>query len=58
MKEKQIFDVIFVIGIMVALIGATFMWFGIALLPMRISIVIIGISLIPLSNHISKSKNI
>jgi len=58
MKEKQIFDITFVIGILIALIGAILMWFGIAPLPMRITVIIIGISLISLSNPISKSKNI
>jgi hypothetical protein len=58
MKEKQIFGVLFVIGILIALIGATLMWFGIFPVPLRITIVILGISLIALSNPISKSKNI
>jgi len=58
MKEKQIFGVFFVIGISIALIGATLMWFGIAPVPLRITIVILGTSLIALSNPISKSKNI
>ncbi len=30
MKEKQIVGVLFVLGILIALIGATLMWFGIA----------------------------
>ena len=54
MKEKQIFDIIFVIGILIALIGAIIMWFGIAPLPTRITIVIIGISLISLIKPNSK----
>ena len=58
MKEKQIFGILFVIGIFIALIGATLMWFGIAPIPLRITIVIIGISLVTLSNPIAKSKNI
>ena len=48
MKEKQIFGVLFIIGILVALIGATLMWFGIAPVPLRITIVILGTSLIAL----------
>jgi hypothetical protein len=58
MKEKQIFGVLFVIGILIALIGATLMWFGIAPIPLRITIVILGTSLVALSNPIAKSKNI
>ena len=58
MKEKQIVGVLFVIGILIALIGATLMWFGIAPIPLRITIVILGMSLIALSNPIAKSKNI
>jgi hypothetical protein len=58
MKEKQIFGILFVIGILTALIGATLMWFGIAPLPLRITIVILGTSLIALSDPIAKSKNI
>ncbi len=58
MKEKQIFGVLFVIGILTALTGATLMWFGITPVPLRITIVILGTSLIALSNPISKSKNI
>ena len=58
MKEKQIVGVLLVIGILIALIGATLMWFGIAPVSLRITIVILGMSLISLSNPISKSKNI
>ncbi len=58
MEEKQIFGVLFVIGILTALIGATLMWFGIAPISLRITILILGISLISLSNTIVKSKNI
>jgi len=58
MKEKQIFSVLFVIGILIALAGATLMWFGIASVPLRITIVILGTSLVTLSNNIEKSKNI
>jgi hypothetical protein len=58
MKEKQIFCVLFVIGILIALIGATLMWFGIATISLRITIVILGTSLVALSNPIAKSKNI
>jgi hypothetical protein len=58
MKDKQLFGVLFAIGILTALIGATLMWFGIAPVPLRITIVIIGTSLIALSNPIAKSKNI
>jgi len=58
MKEKQIFGVLFAIGILVALTGATLMWFDLASVPLRISIVILGTSLIALSNPIAKSKNI
>ena len=58
MKEKQIVGVLLVIGILIALIGATLMWFGIAPVSLRITIVILGTSLIALSNPIAKSKNI
>ena len=58
MKEKQIFGVFFIIGILIASIGATLMWFGIAPVPFRITIVILGTSLVALSNSIAKSKNI
>jgi len=56
MREKQISDVLLIIGILIALIGATLMWFGIAPVPFRITIVILGIGLIALSNPILKSK--
>jgi len=46
MKEKRISGVLFVIGILIALIGTTLMWFGIASVPLRITIVILGTSLI------------
>jgi hypothetical protein len=58
MKEKQIFGVLFVLGIFIAVIGATLMWFGIAPVSLRITTVILGISLVSLSNTIVKSKNI
>jgi hypothetical protein len=58
MKEKQIVGVLLVIGILIALIGANLMWFGIAPVSLRITIVILGTSLIALSNPIAKSKNI
>ena len=58
MKEKQIFGLLFVIGILIALIAAILMWFGIAPIPLRIIILILGTSLIALSNPVSKSKNI
>jgi len=58
MKEKQIVGVLLVIVILIALNGATLMWFGIAPVPLRITIVILGMSLISLSTPISKSKNI
>ena len=58
MKEKQLIGVLFAIGIFTALIGATLMWFGIAPIPLRITIVILGTSLVALSNPISKSNNI
>ena len=58
MKQKQIFGVLFAIGILVALTGATLMWFGIAPLPLRIAILIVGTSFIALSNSIEKPKNI
>jgi len=54
MKDKQIFVVLFVTGIFIALIGVILMWFGIIPVPLRISIVIFGTSLIALSNLISK----
>jgi len=54
MKEKQIFGLLFVVGVLIALLGATFMWFGIAPLPMRITIVILGTSLVALSDPIAK----
>jgi hypothetical protein len=54
MKEKQIFGLIFVMGICIAVIGATLMWFGIAPVSLRITIVILGTSLVALSNSISK----
>ena len=54
MKQKQIFGVLFVIGILIAIIGATLIWFGIASVPLRITIVILGTSLIALSNPIAK----
>jgi hypothetical protein len=49
--------VLFVIGILVALTGATLMWFGIGPLPLRITIGIVGMSFIALSSPIAKSKN-
>ena len=58
MKEKQIVGVFFAIGILIALIGASLMFFSIAPVPLRITIVILGISLIALSNPFAKSKNI
>jgi len=58
MEEKQIFEILFIIGIMVAILGATLMWFGIAPVPMRITIVILGVSLIALSNPNVKLKKI
>ena len=58
MKEKQIFEILFIIGIMVAILGATLMWFGLAPVPMRITIVILGVSLIALSNPNVKLKKI
>ena len=58
MKEKQIFGVLFVIWILIALIGVTLMWFGIAPISLRITKVILGTSLVALSNPIAKSKNI
>ena len=58
MKEKQIVSVLFLLGILIALIGATLMWFGIAHLSLRITILILGMSLVMLSNPNSKSKNI
>ena len=58
MKEKQIFSVLFVIGILIALLGSTLMWFGVAPIPLRITILILGTGLIALSNTITKSRNI
>jgi hypothetical protein len=58
MEEKQIFEILFIIGIMVAILGVTLMWFGIAPVPMRITIVILGVSLIALSNPNVKLKKI
>jgi len=58
MKEKQIVGLLFVIGFCIALIGATFMWFGIAPVPLRITIIILGTDLVALSNPIAKSINI
>jgi hypothetical protein len=58
MKEKQIFGVLSATGILIVLAGATLMWVGIAPVPLRITIVILGTSLICLSNPIAKSKNI
>ena len=53
--DKDIFSVQI---ILIALIGATLMWFGIAPVTLRITIAILGMSLVSLSNSIAKSKNI
>jgi len=58
MKEKQITGVLLVIGIFIALIGATLMWLEIAPFSLRITMVILGTSLVGLSNPNVKSKNI
>jgi len=58
MKEKQIFGLLFVMGMLIALIGATLMCFGIAPVSLRVTIVILGTGLIASSNAISRSKNI
>ena len=56
MNQKQLFMVLFIIGILVALTGATLMFFGIGPLPLRITIGIVGICLIATSSPIAKSK--
>jgi hypothetical protein len=58
MKEKQISEILIILGILIALIGATLMWFGIAPVAFRITILIIGMSLIAFSSPILKLKNI
>jgi hypothetical protein len=56
MEEKQISAVLLVLGILTALIGDAFMWFGITPLSLRITIIILGISLIALSKPKEKSR--
>lgn len=56
MKQKQIYIVIFAIGLFLALTGATLMFFGIFPLPLRITIGIIGLGLISLATPISRVK--
>ncbi len=56
MKQRQIYFLIFAIGILLALTGATLMFFGIFPLPLRITIGIIGISLISSATPISRFK--
>ena len=52
-KQKR---VLFVVGILLALTGATMMFFGIGPLPLRITIGIVGISIIATSSPVSKAK--
>ena len=56
MNQKQLFMVLFIIGILLALTGATLMFFGIGPLPLRVTIGIVGISLIATSSPVAKLK--
>lgn len=56
MNQKQLFTVLFIIGILLALTGATLMFFGIGPLPLRITIGIVGIGLIATSSPIVKLR--
>ncbi len=52
---KWMFIVSFIIGILLCLIGAAFMFFGIGPLPVRITMGILGVVLISSSSPIAKA---
>ena len=56
LNQKQIFLVLFIVGILLALTSAILMVFGIAPLPLRITILIVGIGLMARSSPIAKSQ--
>jgi hypothetical protein len=55
-KKKNLFRVLFIVGILLALSSATMMFFDITPLPLRITIGIVGISLIATSSPITRAK--
>ncbi len=55
-NQKRLSMVLFIVGLLLALTGATMMFFGVAPLPLRILITIVGICLIATSSPIAKAK--
>ena len=51
-NKKQLFMALLILGILFALTSATMMFFDIAPLPLRITILIVGITLIATSSSI------
>ena len=56
MKQKQVSIVLFIIGILLALISAILIFFGIAPLPLGITVLIVGIGLIATASPIARAK--
>ena len=55
-KQNRLFMILFVVGVFLALTGATLMFFGIAPIPVRITIGIIGIGLIATVKPLTREK--